>query len=93
MSYTDDTGMISDVRKYREAVGSLIYQATCARPDLSFIVSKLLQYFTKPREEQWTSVKRTEISERHNGERVALQEMTMRNLGYKHTVMQIRRLM
>ncbi len=46
-----------DVRKYREAVGSLIYLATCTRPDLRFLVSELSQYFTRPTVEQWNTVK------------------------------------
>lgn len=46
-----------NVRKYREAVGSLIYLSTCTRPDFSFVVTKLSQYFTKPTTEQWTTVK------------------------------------
>ena len=51
LSYTDDAGMMSDVRKYREVVGCLICQAACTRPDLSFVVSRLSQYFTEPTEE------------------------------------------
>lgn len=42
---------------YREAVGSLIYLTTCTRPDVSFVVSKLSQYFAEPTEEQWVTVK------------------------------------
>lgn len=38
-------------------MGSLIYLTTCTRPDLSFVVSKLSQYFTEPTEERWTTVK------------------------------------
>lgn len=45
------------VRKYREAVGSLIYLSACTRPDLSHVVSKLSQYFSKPTEEQYITVK------------------------------------
>lgn len=47
LDYSDDAEEMSDVTKYREAVGSLIYMATCTRPDLSFVVSKLSQYFAK----------------------------------------------
>ena len=57
LDYSDDAEEMSDVTKYREAVGSLIYLATCTRPDLSFVVSKLSQYFAKPTVEQWTTVK------------------------------------
>lgn len=57
LCYTEDAVRINDVKMYREAVGSLIYLATCTRPDLSFIVSKLSQYFSEPTEEQWVTVK------------------------------------
>lgn len=57
LNYTDDAKLMDDVRKYREAVGSLIYVTVCTRPDLSFVVSKLSQYFTKPTEQQWGTVK------------------------------------
>lgn len=57
LDYRDDAELMDDVKKYREAVGSLIYLATCTRPDLSFVVSKLSQYFTKPTIELWTTVK------------------------------------
>ena len=57
LDYSDDAEEMIDVTKYREAVGSLIYLATCTRPDLSFVVSKLSQYFAKPTAEQWTTVK------------------------------------
>lgn len=48
---------MSDVRKYREAVGSLIHLTTWRRPNRNFVLSKLSQYFTEPTEEQWTTVK------------------------------------
>ena len=57
LNYTDNADMMIDVRKYREAVGSLIYLTVCTRPDLSFIVSKLSQYFSEPTDEQWVTVK------------------------------------
>ncbi|XP_032887148.1 uncharacterized mitochondrial protein AtMg00810-like [Amblyraja radiata] len=57
LNYTDDAEMMTDVRKYREVVGSLIYLTTCTRPDLSFVVSKLSQYFTELTEKQWATVK------------------------------------
>src|SRR4029434_11014516 len=57
LEYTDDAVKMEDVRMYREAVGSLIYLTTCTRPDLSFVVSRLSQYFAEPTEEQWVTVK------------------------------------
>ena len=38
-----------DNTKYLQMVGSLIYAATCSRPDLSFIVMKLSQNLSNPR--------------------------------------------
>ena len=35
----DDAKITNEVRKYREAVWSLIYLTTCTRSDLSFVVS------------------------------------------------------
>lgn len=49
--YTEDAVKMKDVKMYREAVGSLIYLTTCTRPDLSFVVSRLSQYFAEPTEE------------------------------------------
>ena len=57
LNYTDDAALMSDVSRYREAVGSLIYLTVCTRPDLRFIVSKLSQYFTEPTEQHFCSVK------------------------------------
>lgn len=49
---------MTDVKKYREAVGSLIYLTTCTRRlDLSFAVSKLSQHFAAPTDEHWVTVK------------------------------------
>lgn len=47
---------MTDVRKQREKIGILICLTTCTRPDLSFAVSKLAQYFAEPTEEHWSTV-------------------------------------
>lgn len=57
LNYTDVNVKLIDPRKYREVVGSLIYLTSCTRPDLSYVVSKLSQYFSEPTEEQWITVK------------------------------------
>lgn len=57
LCYTEDAVKMCDVKMYREAVGSLIYLTICTRPDLSFVVSNLSQYFCEPTEEQWVTVK------------------------------------
>ena len=46
-----------DSKKYREAIGSLIFAMTCTRPDISWIVSKLAQYSKSPTVHHWTAVK------------------------------------
>ena len=48
---------MADVKKYREVVGSHIYLATCKRPDLCFVVSRLLQHYANPTDEHWVNVK------------------------------------
>lgn len=57
LEYSENAMKMSDVKMYRKAVGSLIYLTTCTRPDLSFVVSRLSQYFAEPTEEQWVTVK------------------------------------
>lgn len=53
----DDEGELVEPKRYREVVGSLIYVMTCTRPDLSFIVSKLSQYLSEPKEQHWVAAK------------------------------------
>jgi len=55
--FTENAENMSEPRKYREAVGSLIYLSTCTRPDINFVISRLSQYFAKPTEEHWNTVK------------------------------------
>lgn len=43
---------------YREAIGSLLYQATCARPYIWFAVQKLAQFCQSPTRTQWYIIKR-----------------------------------
>ena len=51
------SGDAIDSTQYRKAVGSLIYVMTCTRPDLSWVVSKLSQYLSEPKEQHWAAVK------------------------------------
>ena len=46
----ESSKLLDDPRLYREIVGSVIYAMSCTRPDLSFIVTKLSQYLSKPTE-------------------------------------------
>lgn len=57
LDYSEDSENIREPRKFREAVGSLIYLSTCTWPDLSFVVSKLSQHFAEPTEQHWNAVK------------------------------------
>ena len=57
LDYSENAEKMTNSRKYREAVGSLIYLSTCTRPDISFVVSKLSQHFDSPTEEHWSTVK------------------------------------
>ena len=57
LEYTEDAEKMKDPRKYREAVGSLIYLSTCTRPDITFVVSKLSQHFAEPTVEHWNTIK------------------------------------
>lgn len=46
-----------DPRQYREAVGSLVYAMICTRPDICWVVSKLLQFLTAPKKGHWVALK------------------------------------
>lgn len=71
LEYTEGAVKMEDVRMYREAVGSLIYLTVCTRPDLSFVVSRLSQFFAEPTEEQWITVKHVlRYLKRHSRKRV-----------------------
>ena len=42
---------------YINAVGALMYLATCTRPDIAYTVSKLAQFNTNPGRQHWIAVK------------------------------------
>jgi hypothetical protein len=45
-------------KRYQSAVGALLYAAQCTRPDISFAVTVLSQFNSKPTTEHWSAVKR-----------------------------------
>ena len=48
---------LADCRKYREAVGSLIYIMMCTRPDICWTITMLSQYCSRPLQTHWIAVK------------------------------------
>jgi len=43
--------------KYQKGVGSLLYLATCTRPDISFSVGKLCRHVSAPTQAHWAAAK------------------------------------
>jgi hypothetical protein len=43
---------------YANAVGSLIYEMVCTRPNIAHALGVLSRYMSKPGKEHWTTVKR-----------------------------------
>ena len=52
-----DSNELADPSLYRELVGSLIYLQTCTRPDLSYTVTKLAQFMSRPTKAQFNAAK------------------------------------
>jgi len=50
--------MSEDKELYRQAIGCLLYVATCTRPDISVSISILSRKITNPSAADWTAVKR-----------------------------------
>ena len=53
----NDEKCLNDV-PYREAVGSLMYLATCSRPDLAYAVHSVIKYLKRHSKCHWNAVKR-----------------------------------
>lgn len=47
-----------DVTLYQKAIGSCIYLMISSRPDISFAVSHLARFMTKPRQVHWLAIRR-----------------------------------
>lgn len=43
---------------YRSAIGSLNYLSQCTRPDITYVVGKLLQFLENPNDSHWMAFKR-----------------------------------
>ena len=56
--YSKDDDVLTDKKIYQSAIGALLYLSTRTRPDISFAVSKLSRYCSKPNNAHWNAVKR-----------------------------------
>ena len=61
--------------KYSQIIGSLMYLASATRPDISFAVSKLSRFVSKPGDVRWKALERVCVI------RKALQIMEFTTLG------------
>ena len=55
---TTESDELVDENLYQSAVGSIQYLSTMTRPDITFAVSNVAKYCSKPTKEHWTAVKR-----------------------------------
>ena len=58
MNSNAESTLLSDNRKYRQAIGSLLYLAVTSRPDISSAVGILSRRVEKPTQSDWNAVKR-----------------------------------
>ena len=54
----EDSKLFANPQVYMEAVGSLIYLATCTRPDITYAVSMVARHMKEPSVQDWIAVKR-----------------------------------
>ena len=52
-----DGETLVDPRRYREAVGNLVYPMTCTRPYICWVVTKLSQFLVAPMIGHWIALK------------------------------------
>ena len=57
LSVTEESEVV-DQRLYQSAVGSLLYLSCWTRPDITFAVSNVARFCSKPMKQHWTAVKR-----------------------------------
>ena len=58
LKVASETDECVDKQKYQSAVGSLMYLSAGIRPDITYIVSNLARFSSKPTTDHWNAVKR-----------------------------------
>jgi len=58
LTASENDNDLVDSHLYQSAVGCLLYLATKTRPDISFAVSQVAKFCSKPNKQHWTAVKR-----------------------------------
>ena len=57
MKVTNQDELVVDIKLYQSAIGSLQYLSTMTRPDVTFALSNVTMFNSKPMKEHWTAVK------------------------------------
>ena len=55
---TEDEEALDQQSSYQSLVGSLMYLATCTRPDIAYAVGTLAKFSSKPNQTHWVAAKR-----------------------------------
>ena len=42
--------------EYSQIIGSIMYLMNCTRPDIAYVISKLIRYTSNPSDDYWTAL-------------------------------------